>query len=65
MFIKLMLSKEQFAAMQFCGSEIPEDEDMEARKKLRKQTVINKLKSKIKQKASKQRAFYDAVTSMI
>jgi len=51
MFIKLMLSKEQFAAMQFCGSEIPEDEDIEARKRLRKQTVVNKLKSKIKLKA--------------
>jgi len=37
--------------MQFCGSEIPEDEDIEARKRLRKQTVVNKLKSKIKLKA--------------
>jgi len=45
-----MLSKEQFAAMQFCGSEIPEDEDIETRKRLVKQAVINKLKSKIKLK---------------
>jgi len=46
-----MLSKEQFAAMQFCGSEIPEDEDIVARKRLRKHAVINKLKSKINLKA--------------